>query len=185
MNIFCFQKERPSIIATLARISSSNMERLHTLIFLPLYKVRHIALISLRRRTLRLPFHAFNVKLRRSCITKPIPNVTVIMGNIVDNVAHVIIDDCDIFVMWLCALRSEKGRFKGNVSALLLVFGRRDLLVGLHQVSCCLESSEGIELYMFFWSFREMIETAIIHFFMFAFVWRNQISSSIMQPSLV
>lgn len=119
------------------------MERFHTLILPPLYEMRHIALISLIRWTTLLAFYSFNIKLRCPCIAKPIPNVTVVMGNVVDNMAHIIVDDGDIFVMRLCALRSEWGRLKGNVRCLLFVFGRRDLLVGL-EVSCCLEAIEGI-----------------------------------------
>ena len=112
--------------------------------------------------------HALNVKLRSPRITKSIPNVAMIVGDVVDNMAHVIVDDCDILVMLFCVFWGEKRRGKRNVSALFLVFGRRHLFVGL-QVSRGLESSEGIKFCMFFWGFREIIETVIIYSFMFAF----------------
>lgn len=146
--------------------------------------MRHIAFVSLIGRTLRFLLQAFYVKLRCSRIPKPIPDAAVVMSDIVDDMTDVVVDDCDIFVMWFCAFWSEKRRCKRNISALMLVFGRGYLFVGF-QIGCCLESREWRKFCMFFWGFGKMIETAIIYFFVLAFAGRDGIHSSIMQSSFL
>ena len=91
--------------------------------------MRHIAFVSLIGRTLRFLLQAFYVKLRCSRIPKPVPDAAVIMSDVVDDMADVIVYDCDILVMRFCAFWSEKRRCKRNVSALMLVFRRGYLFV--------------------------------------------------------
>lgn len=106
------------------------------------------------------------------------------MSDIVDDMTDVIVDDCDVFIMWFCTFWSEKRRCKRNISALMLVFGRGQFFVGL-QVGCGLESRKWIKFCVFFWSFGEMIKTAIIHFFVLAFTGRKGIHPSIIQSSFL
>jgi hypothetical protein len=81
------------------------LEELFIMLFLPLLnKGWGIAgLVLFKQRTVRLDFHIFSCELGSPRISKPIPNtvaicMTVIMGNVINNMVDIVIDNGNIFI---------------------------------------------------------------------------------------